>query len=144
MLENSTILLVEDDENDVFFFKRAFLLSGLSNPLQVAENGENAIAYLSGAEAYADREKFPIPMLIVMDIKMPRINGFEVLEWLRNRPELKHIPVVMLSSSSTESDKERARELGAAAYVSKPMEAKELQRINRIIVEYWDLMSKQR
>jgi CheY-like chemotaxis protein len=81
-------------------------------------------------------------MLIVMDIKIPRMSGFDALEWVRSEEGLKNIPVVMLSSSTMESDKERACKLGVSAYISKPIEFKELQHIYRIIVEYWDLLSQ--
>src|SRR4051812_17757697 len=106
MNEKSTILLVEDEENDVFFARRVLQSNNIANPLQVAESGEEAIAYLKGEGIYADRKQYPLPMLIFLDIKMPRINGFEVLEWKRTREELKDIPVIMLSSSAIESDKE--------------------------------------
>lgn len=142
MNSQSTILLVEDDVNDVFFVKRVFQLNHFTNPLQLAENGEIALAYLKGEEIYADRQKYPLPMLVFMDIKMPRVDGFEVLAWMRQNESLKNIPVVMLSSSSMAGDKEKARQLGATAYITKPLEAKELQRIYRIVVEYWELLEE--
>jgi CheY-like chemotaxis protein len=142
MNSQSTILLVEDDENDVFFVKRVFQLNNFTNPLQVAENGETALAYLKGEGIYADRQKYPLPMLIFLDIKMPRVNGFEVLARMRGDEALKNIPVVMLSSSSMAEDKGKARQLGATAYITKPLEAKELQRIYRIVVEYWELLAQ--
>jgi CheY-like chemotaxis protein len=142
MNNQSTILLVEDDENDVYFVKRVFQANHFTNPLQVAENGEIALAYLKGEGIYADRRKYPLPMLIFLDIKMPRVDGFEVLTWMRGDEALKSIPVVMLSSSSMEEDKEKARRLSATAYITKPLEAKELQRIYRVVVEYWELLEE--
>jgi CheY-like chemotaxis protein len=140
MNANSTILLVEDDENDVVLVTRAFKLSGLPNNLQVAKNGEEAVAYLRGDGEYADRTSHPMPMLVIMDIKMPLKSGFEVLEWMRNHKATKEIPVVMLSSSSHEKDIERAERLGATAYLIKPVHFKDLQRVYKIIVDYWNLV----
>ena len=140
MNANSTILLVEDDENDVVLVTRAFKLTGLPNQLQVVENGEQAIAYLQGEDEYSDREKYPLPMLVIMDIKMPLKNGFEVLEWMRSHKVTKEVPVVMLSSSSHEKDIENAERLGATAYLIKPVHFKDLQRVYKIVVDYWNLV----
>src|SRR5437764_15433736 len=93
-----TVLLVEDDLNDIFLVKRAFKMAHLQNPLQVVTDGQEAIHYLKGEEKYADRHAHPLPKLIVMDIKMPRRTGFEVLEWVKGdgRP-LRRIPIVIVS-----------------------------------------------
>jgi CheY-like chemotaxis protein len=120
---NSTkavILIAEDDENDVFLIKRAFHQAQFDNPLQVVPSGEEAIAYLKGDPPFADREKYPIPALVLLDLKMPRKNGFEVLAWLREHPEFNPLPVVVLTSSQESADINRAYALGANSYLVKP------------------------
>src|SRR5580700_10308531 len=107
-----TVLLVEDDLNDIFLVKRAFKKANLANPLQVVTDGAEAVQYLIGEGRYSDREAHPIPHLIVMDLKMPRKTGLEVLEWLKKDGDLKRIPVVIVSSSDLHSDINRAYELG--------------------------------
>src|SRR4051794_6989344 len=116
----SPILLVEDDINDVFFFERAVKNAAISQAVQIARDGQEAIAYLSGEGAFADREKYPLPCLIVLDLNMPRKNGFEVLEWLQQTPPLDTLPAVILTSSQAERDRQRACDLGAKAYYVKP------------------------
>src|SRR5215813_773276 len=108
-----TVLLVEDDLNDIFLVKRAFKMAHLHDPLQVVTDGQEAINYLKGEEKYADRQAYPLPKLIVMDIKMPRRTGFEVLEWVKgNGGPLRRIPIVIVSSSDNPADINRAYELG--------------------------------
>src|SRR5258708_2749930 len=93
------VLLVEDDLNDIFLVKRAFKMAQLATPLQVVTDGQEAIAYLRGDGKYADRGTYPLPQLIVMDIKMPRKSGFEVLAWVkRDEQPLRRIPIVIVSS----------------------------------------------
>jgi CheY-like chemotaxis protein len=108
-----TVLLVEDDLNDIFLVKRAFKRANLVNPLQVVTDGCEAVQYLIGEGKYADRQAHPLPDLIVMDLKMPRKTGLEVLEWLKKDGSLKRIPVVIVSSSDHLRDVNRAYELGA-------------------------------
>src|SRR5258706_5770264 len=94
-----TVLLVEDDLNDIFLVKRAFKMAHLRNPLQVVTDGQDAIHYLKGETKYSDRNAFPLPKLIVMDIKMPRRSGFEVLDWVKGRKGvLRRIPIIIVSS----------------------------------------------
>src|SRR4051794_4173211 len=106
--------------------KRAFRNAGLKNRLQVVNDGEAAIQYLSGIEDYADREKYPLPDFIFLDLKMPIMNGFDVLNWIREQPSFE-IPVAVLSSSPEERDRRRSRELGASCYLVKPPTAEMLQ-----------------
>src|SRR2546423_3708251 len=121
MTPNSNlILLVEDDENDVFLMERAMSKAGLSLPMHVAVNGQDAIDYLSGTDKYSDRDTYPLPICIFLDLKLPFVNGFEVLEWLRGQPALAGISVFILTSSPEERDREKARELGAKCYLVKP------------------------
>ncbi len=134
-----TVLLVEDDLNDIFLVKRAFKLARIQNPLQVATDGEEAIHYLRGEGKYADREAHPLPKLIVMDIKMPRLTGFEVLEWVKRDAPLRRIPVVIVSSSDNPSDINRAYELGANAYMVKPVDFRAVEHLFQSITHYWGL-----
>jgi len=138
--EMFTVLLVEDDLNDIFLVKRAFKMAHLQNPLQVVTDGQEAVFYLRGDGKYADRETHPLPKLIVMDIKMPRRTGFEVLEWLKgNGRPLRRIPVVIVSSSNNPQDINRAYELGANAYMVKPVDFKEVEHLFQSITHYWGL-----
>jgi len=118
-MNNRTILLVEDDENDVYFMRRAFKAAGLTNPLQVVSNGEVAINYLKGLDEFSDRTLYPLPQFIFLDLKMPVMGGFDVLQWIKNNSAIQ-IPVSVLSSSPEDQDMRRARELGAACYLIKP------------------------
>jgi CheY-like chemotaxis protein len=117
----STILLAEDNENDVLMLRRAARHAKFTNPLQVVEDGEEVIAYLLGGGKYADRRRYPLPGLLLLDLKMPRRNGFEVLQWLREQPEFAQLQVVVLSSSDEIKDINRAYELGANSFLVKPM-----------------------
>jgi CheY-like chemotaxis protein len=135
-----TVLLVEDDLNDIFLVKRAFRSAHIPNPLQVVTDGEEVMNYLSGVGKYADREAHPLPSLIVMDIKMPRRSGFEVLEWIRgNDGPMRRIPIVIVSSSHNAGDINRAYELGANAYMVKPMNYRAVEHLFESITNYWGL-----
>jgi CheY-like chemotaxis protein len=132
-----TVLLVEDDLDDIFMVQRAFKKAHIPNPLQIVTDGEQATAYLHGEGKYADRQLHPLPHLIVMDIKMPRRNGFEMLEWIKNDSHLRRIPVVIVSSSDEPSDINRAYELGANAYMVKPMDFRAVETLFQSITRYW-------
>jgi CheY-like chemotaxis protein len=134
---NDTILLVEDEENDVFFIQQAFKKAEILNPLQVAANGKEAIDYLSGEGPYADRERFPLPCLTLLDLKLPRATGLEVLQWIREQPELKTLIVIILTSSQLGPDIEKAYQLGANSYLVKPSSPKELGEIALGIKKFW-------
>src|ERR1051325_182367 len=120
MNSGAALLIAEDDDNDLFFLQRAFQTANVNNPLRFVRDGEEAIEYLSGIGTYADRIKFPFPYLFLLDLKMPRKTGMEVLEWLSEQPELRCLPVVVFSSSANRKDIERAYQLGANAFVVKP------------------------
>jgi CheY-like chemotaxis protein len=137
--KNFTVLLVEDDLNDIFLVKRAFKLARLETPLQVVTDGEEAVHYLKGEGKYADRQAHPLPKLIVMDIKMPRLSGFEVLEWIKRDGPLRRIPIVIVSSSDRPDDITRAYELGANAYMIKPMNYRAVEHLFESITHYWGL-----
>jgi len=131
------ILLVEDDLNDIFLVKRAFKRAEIPNQLQVVTDGEEAIRYLHGEGKYADRKLFPLPRLVVMDINMPRRTGFEVLEWIKSDGVLKRIPVIIVSASDQPSDINRAYELGANAYMVKPVDFVSVEHLFQSITQYW-------
>ncbi len=120
MNPTETILLAEDDENDAFIFRIALKKAGIQNPLHHVPDGEDAINYLAGAGVYANRILHPFPCLVITDLKMPRRTGFELLAWIQDQPQLNCPPVVVLSGSAEDSDKERAFGLGAIAYFVKP------------------------
>ncbi len=134
-----TVLLVEDDLNDIFLVKRAFKFARIPNPLQAVTDGEEAVHYLGGEGKYADRDTYPLPKLIVMDIHMPGRSGFEVLEWVKHDPVLRRIPVVIVSSSDRTADINRAYELGANAYMVKPMDYRQVEHLFQSITQYWGL-----
>lgn len=114
------ILLAEDDSNDILFVQRAFEKAGFGGSLVVVRDGEEATAYLAGRGKYRDREQYPLPALLLLDIKMPRRSGIEVLEWLRGQPECRDLRVVVLTSSRQAVSFQRVRELGAS-YLVKPI-----------------------
>lgn len=118
--DNEAILLVEDNEDDVFIFRRAYKQAKLPYPLQVAGDGQEALDYLQGVDRFADRTTYPVPFLMLLDLKLPFKNGLEVLQTVRHRPELAGLCVVVLTSSAEQRDLARARELGAHAYLVKP------------------------
>lgn len=132
-----TVLLVEDDLNDIFLVKRAFKKANLTNPLQIVTDGVEAVQYLIGEGKYADRKAHPIPELIVMDLKMPRKTGLEVLEWLKKDNSLRRIPVIIVSSSDQAWDINRAYEMGANAYMVKPVDFHAVEHLFQSIVHYW-------
>ncbi len=137
-----TILLVEDDSNDVLLIQRAFRKSDVANPIQVVGDGEEAIAYLRGRDPYADRERTPLPVLLLLDLKLPRKSGFEVLEWLRQQPGLKRLPVVVLTSSGETPDINRAYDLGANSYLVKPVRFEGLLRMVQTLDLYWLIINE--
>jgi len=135
-----SVLLVEDDENDVVLVTHTFKKAQINNPLQVVTDGAEAVEYLKGDGKYEDRERWPLPELIVMDIKMPRLTGFEVLEWVKgNGGPLRRIPIVIVSGSDNPDDINRAYELGANAYMVKPMDSRGVEHLFQSITHYWGL-----
>lgn len=118
----SVILLVDDDDALPLLLQHAIKRSGLGIDLQAVGDGEEAVLYLDRKGKYEDVLKYPLPALILLDLKMPRMTGFEVLEWKRLQPQLEKVPVVIWSSSCLEADKHRGLQLGASSYYVKPME----------------------
>ncbi len=140
--DRRTILLVEDDPNDVLLVQRAFRNARIANPIHTVTNGDAAVAYLAGDGDYADRERYPLPVLVLLDLKLPRRSGHEVLQWLRAQPVLKRLAVVVLTSSKESEDVNRAYDLGANSYLVKPVAFDELIRMVQTLDVYWLLLNE--
>ncbi len=137
-----TVLLVEDDPDDVILTQRAFKKASVANPLHVVTDGEEAVAYLSGQGRFADRAEHPLPMLLLLDLKLLRRSGLEVLEWLRAQPGLRRLPVVVLTSSKESRDVNRAYDLGVNSYLVKPVAFDSLQEMVQSLGFYWLMLNK--
>ncbi|HEX4265312.1 MAG TPA: response regulator [Verrucomicrobiae bacterium] len=118
--DSCVLLLVEDNPDDIFLMRRALKKTGLEVLMHIVTDGRQAIEYLSGTSQYEDRVQFPLPSMIFLDLKLPYLNGFEVLEWIRDTPGLSELDVSILTSSPEDRDKETASRLGARAYLVKP------------------------
>ena len=131
------VLYVDDSVSDAKLMQLVFEEAGFPEPLQIAMSGREAIDYLSGDGRYADRDRFPMPVLVLLDLNMPMISGFEILQWIGAHSEFQQFPVVVYSSSSQPSDVERARELGASDYFVKPCLFDKTQELLREIRQKW-------
>lgn len=120
-LDRSVILVAEDDDQHALLIRAALGAARLANPVQIVGDGNEAVDYLGGEGLYADRTSFPPAALLLLDLDMPGRSGLEVLAWLRSRPELSHLPAVVLTASEVGEDVTRAYELGAASYLVKPV-----------------------
>ena len=135
MTRCTTVLYAEDDENDAFFMQRAFVKLNRADDLRIVGDGQMAVDYLSGVEEFSNRERFPLPHMIILDVKMPMMSGLETLAWIRARREFDALPVVMFTSSTQESDIEFSRTHGANGYFVKPSNADQLSRVAGSILE---------
>lgn len=135
------ILIAEDNEDHVVLLRRSLQKGALLNPVFVVHDGEEAISYLKGEGKYADRYEYPLPSLLLLDLKMPRKNGFEVLEWIREQPGLRRLRVVVLTTSDAPNDIDRAYELGANAFMVKPLDRHHFLEVTEAIKGYWLWMS---
>jgi CheY-like chemotaxis protein len=134
---SQTILLVEDEPNDAFFFEHCVRKAGIAASVLVAKDGQEALTYLESADQFANSEQFPLPWLVVLDLKLPRATGFEVLEHIQQQPKLRNFIVLVLTSSSSEEDIGRAYELGAKGYLVKPADSRQLGQIVQAINDFW-------
>jgi CheY-like chemotaxis protein len=134
---DNLILLVEDEPNDAFFFEHCLREAGIVNRLRVAKDGLEALDYLKGTGKFADRETHPLPCLVVLDLKLPRATGFEVLEQMRLEPGLRRMIVLVLTSSSSDRDIVKSYDLGANAYLVKPSDSRDLARIVQTLRDFW-------
>jgi CheY-like chemotaxis protein len=137
MLNNRSILYVEDRDEDVILLKYAFKRADIQNPVEIASDGQKAIDYLAGSGRYADRSQFPLPCMVLLDLQLPYIMGLEVLEWIRQQPALKALIVIILSSSTHHGDIRRAYELGTNAFLVKPSGVDTLADICRALKHFW-------
>ena len=142
MSEHGVILLAEDDEDHVVLIRHAFAEADLRNPLFVVWNGEEAIAYLSGTGKYSNRDEYPLPDLLLLDLKMPRLDGFEVLKWVRQQPGLAPLRILVLTSSNELRDVNRAYQLGANSFLVKPLDFQDVIQLSKVIQKYWLNRSK--
>ena len=131
------ILYVEDDESDLTVLQHAFRLAHVEIPLSHVSDGQAAVEYLTGHGIYHDRARFPFPNLLLVDVKMPRMGGLELLQWVRVRPEFAGLVIIMFSSSDHDRDIRRACELGANSYVVKPHGLQAGVRLARALENWW-------
>ena len=137
MAEGSVFLLVEDDENDIVLVRRAFSKSNLLNPLMVVRNGEDAMAYFMGIGAYKNRAEYPLPSLVLLDLKMPGMGGIEFLKWLRQQLGYGGTRVVVLTSSNLMRDVNAAYQAGANSFLTKPVDFERFVEITNALSGYW-------
>jgi CheY-like chemotaxis protein len=131
------LLYVDDEENDALLLQLALEQAVIAVPVQLAADGVQALDYLLGRGEFADRERHPLPRLVLLDFKLPRVSGLEVLERMQREPALRGIPVVMFSSSPQPSDQQRARELGATDYLVKPTGMEGFVSIAKLLRDRW-------
>src|ERR1041385_5558576 len=140
MSAQKTILVADDDSNDIYLLKRALLKAGIDIHMEFVQDGEQVIRYLKGGTPEA---KTPTPELLLLDLKMPRVNGFEVLEWIRRQPGLKRLLIIVLTSSDEPRDINRAYDLGANSYLVKPCSIEHLTGIAEHLYSYWMNINRQ-
>lgn len=131
------ILLVEDNEDDAFFMRQALKDARIDNPLHVVEDGQQAISYLSGMGAFADRQRHPLPMVVFLDLKLPIKTGHEVLAWIRAQPQFQKLIVIVLTSSNEPVDLNRSYQLGANSFVVKPPTPEQLLQLAEAFKLWW-------
>jgi CheY-like chemotaxis protein len=137
MPNRKAILVADDSVEDSFILKRAFEKVGTTVPLLFVKDGQELIDYLSGADGFADRKHHPMPRVLLLDLKMPKLNGFDVLRWLQRQPELRRLIVTVLSSSDESQDVNLAYDLGANSYVVKPSSMNGYDQIVEKLRDYW-------
>jgi CheY-like chemotaxis protein len=133
----NVLLHVEDDPNDVLLLQRAFRKANAQLTIQAVTDGDKAVAYLNGTNDYADREKYPLPAIVLLDLKMPRKSGLEVLQWIRGEQKLRRLVVIIFTSSKHDEDVNKAYDIGANSYLVKPVGFDMLVDVAKIIQQYW-------
>lgn len=136
-IPTNTILLVEDDQDDVLFMRIAMEKAGLSGRLRVVEDGRDAMDYLEGNGIYADRAAYPMPCLALVDLKLPRMLGIDLLRWIRSSPAYETMVIIIMSSSQQRSDIRQAYQLGANSYLVKPSNPLRLAEMIQALKAYW-------
>ena len=142
MDDMSTVLLVEDNPDDAELIAYAFSKAGIGNPIIVVDDGEKAMDYVQGRSAYADRREFPVPGIILLDLKLPRRSGFEVLEAVRATEATRRVPVIVLTSANQEDDIRQAYDMGANSYLVKPISRDALIAMARSLDTFWIKLNK--
>jgi CheY-like chemotaxis protein len=142
MPEQAVILVAEDREDDRILIHRAFEKAGVINPMHFVANGEEAIAYFKGEGKYSRRDEFPLPSLLLLDLKMPKADGFDVIRWVRQQKELSGIRIVVLTGSDEMRDVNQAYQLGANSFLVKPLDFERFTDITRAIKGYWLWLDK--
>ncbi|SRR5579862_7628989 len=137
MKKSEHILLAKDNEDYALLLQRAIETANIDANLQIVRDGQEAIDYLTGAEPYADRTRHPFPKLVLLDLKMPRMDGFEVLSAVRQRLGFTRLPVIVLTNSDNPADIKRAYELGATSYFQKPDSLEGLDEMIHVLHAYW-------
>jgi CheY-like chemotaxis protein len=133
-----TVLLVEDNPADIVLIQRAFRNENYSHiSLQIVRDGDAAIFYLTGGREYVDRTIYPLPAIILLDLKLPHRSGYEVLAWIKQQPQLKRLPVIVMTSSKQQADVNKAYDLGVNSYVVKPDDFATMSDLLHSITEYW-------
>jgi CheY-like chemotaxis protein len=135
---NRKVILVADDSPwDIYLLQRAFSKINCLGRVEVARDGQEAMDYFNGEGEFADRLRFKRPCLVLLDLKMPRLDGFQVLEFVRSRSDYKCMPIVVLTSSDEPSDMQRAYDLGANSYVCKPSDPERLDIFVDVVTKFW-------
>jgi CheY-like chemotaxis protein len=135
--DTAVIMIVEDRDDDILLMRKAFERASLTNPVHVVRSGDEAVAYLSGEGKYANRAEYPLPVLVLLDLKMPGMDGFELLTWIRQQEGIRGLPVVVLTSSSEMRDVNRAYALGANSFFVKELDFQGAVDLSHLLRNYW-------
>lgn len=131
------ILVAEDDRTDAYFLNEVFIRSGIQANIKFVRDGQEAVWYLKGEKEFSDRTANPFPQILLLDLKMPRMDGFDVLDWIRGQAQCRRLKIIVLSSSAELQDIDRAYDLGASSYLTKPTGAPAMVDMVRRLKEYW-------
>ncbi|PWU10767.1 MAG: two-component system response regulator [Verrucomicrobia bacterium] len=142
MSEQAVFLLVEDDENDIVLIRRSFIKANVLNPVYVVRSGEEAIEYLSGDGKYANRHEYPLPGLILLDLRLGKMDGLDVLRWVRKQTGLSNLRVVILTASDDMRDVNAAYQAGANSFLIKPLDFERFVEVSQAISGYWLWLDK--
>ena len=133
-----TILIAEDDESDAALLIQTLKAAGVSNPLVTVTDGDEVISYLLGEGPFSDTQKNPLPSVLLLDLKMPRVDGYQVLEWLSKRPELKPLLIVVLTGAHEYKEAQKAYQRGAHSFLTKPCTTEDVQNLKRAFAGHWE------
>jgi CheY-like chemotaxis protein len=142
MIDRAVVLIAEDEEDYVLLLKKAFAEAKIPNPLFVVSTGQEMMHYLKGEEKFANRDEYPLPDLLLLDLKLPGFNGLEILGWLRSHPGLSGLRVIVLTSSDQMKDVNDAYRLGANSFLVKPYDFSDLVSLAQMIQKFWLKLSK--